>query len=65
MKEKREKLRDNKLKGHLIRTRLQHIEDGEKPSKYLCYLEKSNYISKTITHIKKKMEPLFLIKWKS
>ena len=35
----------------MIRAKIQHIEYGEKPSKYLCSLEKSNYITKTITHL--------------
>ena len=31
--------------------RAQWLSEGEKPTKYFCSLEKSNYIGKTIKHI--------------
>ena len=39
-KQELEKLREHKLKGHLIRSRLNWLNEGEKPSKYFCNLEK-------------------------
>ena len=42
-----------KLKGHVIRSRAKHIDQGEKPTKYFCGLEQHNYISKTISKIEK------------
>ena len=42
-----------KLKGHVIRSRAKHIDQGEKPTKYFCGLEQLNYISKTISKIEK------------
>ena len=37
-----------KLKGHRVRARAQYIEQGERPTKYFCVLEKNNYVSKII-----------------
>ena len=39
-KQELEKLREHKLKGHLIRSGLNWLNEGEKPSKYFCNLEK-------------------------
>ena len=39
------------MRGVLIRTKARWIEDGEKPSKYFCNLEKRNYVNKTVTRI--------------
>lgn len=44
-------LRQEKLKGHIIRSRAQHIDKGEKPTKYFCGLEQHNYVSKMINKI--------------
>ena len=44
-------IRHEKLKGHMIRSRAQYIDQGEKPTKYFCALEKHNYVSKTITNL--------------
>ena len=38
-KQELQKLRDIKMKGELVRSRLQWLKDGEKPSKYFCNLE--------------------------
>ena len=48
-----ETLRKHELEGLLIRTRSRWIEDGEKPTKYFCSLEKRNFINKTVTRIVK------------
>lgn len=41
-------IRQEKLKGHMVRSRAQYIDEGEKPTKYFCALEKHNYVSKII-----------------
>ena len=47
-----ESIRSRKIKGQLVRSRLQWLQDGEKPSKYLSNLENKNYIEKTIKKVK-------------
>ena len=44
-------IRHEKLKGHMVRSRAQYIDMGEKPTKYFCALEKHNYVSKIITNL--------------
>ena len=44
-------LRTDKLKGHQIRSRYQHLKDWEKPSKYFLNLEKKKYINKNIIEL--------------
>ena len=46
-------IRQQKLKGHMLRSKAQYIDEGEKPTKYFCGLEKHNYISKIICKIEK------------
>ena len=46
-------IRQQKLKGHVIRARAKHIDKGEKPTKYFCGLEQHNYISKTMNKVEK------------
>ena len=46
-----ENLRKEKLQGHIIRSRAQWIEQGEKPSRYFCKLESRNFLNKTIKKI--------------
>lgn len=41
-------IRENKLKGTLIRSRARWIQQGEKPSKYFCNLENRHFISKSM-----------------
>lgn len=41
-------IRNHKLRGNYIRSRVKWIEEGEKPSKYFCNLESRNYLNKTI-----------------
>ena len=37
-------IRQEKLKGKLIRSRAEYIDKGERPTKYFCGLERHNYI---------------------
>lgn len=46
-------IRQEKLKGHVIRSRAKHIDQGEKPTKYFYGLEQHDYISKTISKTEK------------
>ena len=41
-------LRQEKMRGHYIRSKMQWIEEGEKPSKYFINLETKNFVNKTI-----------------
>jgi hypothetical protein len=36
------------MKGKLVRSRAQWVDEGEKPTKYFCGLESKNYTSKII-----------------
>lgn len=46
-------LRAEKVKGHIIRSRAQYIDMGEKPTNFFCQLEKMNSSSKSIPFIEK------------
>lgn len=46
-----ESIRDNYIKGLLVRTRAKWVDEGEKPTKYFCSLEKRNYINKNVTKL--------------
>ena len=46
-------LREKSMKGHYIRSRAQWLQEGEKPTKYFCSLEKGNYINKTLKRLKR------------
>ena len=46
-----ENIRGETIRGHQIRSRIQWLGDGEKPSKYFCSLERHNYTDKTIKKI--------------
>ena len=46
-----ENLRNDRLSGHMIRSRAEWLHEGEKPTKYFMSLEKQNYINKTIKKI--------------
>ena len=39
-------IRQEKLKGHIIRSIAKHIDKGEKPTKYFCGLEQYTSINK-------------------
>ena len=41
-------IRSNKISGQMIRSRLNWLQQGEKPSKYLTNLENKNFVEKTI-----------------
>ena len=41
-------LREEKMRGHFIRSKMQWTEEGEKPSKYFINLETKNFVNKTI-----------------
>ena len=43
-----EEIRNNKLKSIMVRSKLQWLHDGEKPSNFFCNLENKNFIEKTI-----------------
>ena len=42
-------LREPKIRASMARARVQSYEEGEKPSKYFCNLEKRNAVNKTIS----------------
>ncbi|KAK6171730.1 hypothetical protein SNE40_018168 [Patella caerulea] len=46
-----ENIRNDYMKGVVIRSKAQWIEDGEKPSKYFCNLELNNFMNKTIQRV--------------
>ena len=46
-------IRQEKLKGNLIRSRAEYMDKGERPTKYFCGLEKHNDISKTMQSLQK------------
>ena len=52
-KDELETLRENKMKGQIVRSRVQWLQHGEKPSKYFCSLENKHFTEKTIKCIKK------------
>ena len=47
-------LREQNMKGHYVRSRVQWLHEGERPTKYFCSLEQHNYLNKTIKKVKKK-----------
>ena len=51
LKKKLQSLRESKLKGNFVRSRLQWLQFGEKPSQYFCSLEHKHYVDKTIRKI--------------
>jgi len=44
-------IRNNQIKGMLVRSKVQWVEEGEKPSTFFASLEKRNYISKLINKL--------------
>ena len=48
-----ENIRKHKLRGQIVRARAKWIEEGEKPSTYLCSIEARNFTSKQIPKIEK------------
>lgn len=51
-KEELEHLRKEKIQAQVVRSRIQWLHEGEKPSRYFCNLEKRNYIDKVIKKLK-------------
>ena len=53
MDKKRElqKIRENKIKGQQVRSKLQWLKDGEKPTRFFCNLENKNFVEKTVKKI--------------
>ena len=45
-----ENLRNIRIKGNLVRSRIQWLHEGEKPSKYFSNLENKHFIEKTINN---------------
>ena len=48
-----QELREKKIKGMIVRSRLQWLNHGEKPSRYFCSLEKRHYNSKRMCFLRK------------
>ena len=48
-----EKFRKEKMHGKIVRSRIQWIEEGEKPTSYFCGLESKNFTSKIIPKVEK------------
>ena len=51
LKKELKDIRDNKLKGMLVRSRARWVEEGEKASRYFCNLENRNFVSKRISSL--------------
>ena len=52
-KEELENLRNEKLQGVIVRSRVRWAEEGEKPTRYFCSLESRNYVNKIIPKVVK------------
>ena len=46
-------IRNDKLKGYMVRAKAQYIDQGEKPTKFFCGLEKHNYSTKIMGQVEK------------
>ena len=44
-----QQLRDKRTEGMVIRSRVQWLQHGEKPSKYFCNLEKRNFVDRSMS----------------
>ena len=53
MKLRLEEIREYKLKGMMLRSKLNWLQHGEKPSRYFCKLENRNFISKRMCFLEK------------
>ena len=45
-------IRNQFLKGQMVRSRVQYLDEGERPTKYFSALETKNYVNKTVKKIK-------------
>ena len=52
LKDELQNIRFNKVKGILLRSRAQRVEEDEKPSRYFLNLEKKKFEEKLISHLK-------------
>ena len=52
-KDELEQLREMNMKGHIVRSRVQWLQHGEKPSKLFCSLGNNHFTEKTVRSIKK------------
>ena len=52
LKEELKSVRENQLRGVLLRPTAQRYLDFEKPTKYFCNFEKQNYISKVVNRVR-------------
>ena len=46
-----QKLRENRIKGQMVRSHLQWLDQGEKPTNFFCKLETKNFVDKTIKKV--------------
>ena len=51
-KQQLEKIREEKIQGQIVRSRMQWLSEGERPSKFFCKLENKNFIGKIIKKLK-------------
>ena len=51
-KKELQKIRENKIKGQQIRSKLQWLKEGEKPTKFFCNLENKNFVEKTVNKLR-------------
>lgn len=51
LKEELETIRMDKIKGMILRSKVQWLEEGEKPTKFFATLEKRNYTNKLISKL--------------
>ena len=52
LKTELEKIHKEKFRGIVLRSQATWVDEGEKPTKYFCTLEKRNYVNKTISKIR-------------
>ena len=50
-KKELEEIRNKKVKGNMVTSRMQWLHQGEKPSKFFCNLENKNFIEKTVKKV--------------
>ena len=46
-------IRDKKVEGMIMRSRVKWLKDGEQVSKYFCNLEKRNFVDKSMSFLAK------------
>ena len=44
-------IRNRRLGGMMVRSRVKWLQDGERASRYFCHLEKRNYTSRSMSYI--------------